>query len=654
MSNALEALRIATTFFVLFYHAALTYLATPMRLTLWATYDATGHVAFDYLVYWVNGFAMPVFFLAAGVSAPAACASRGPRAFLTSRVRRLLRPLLFGCLTVVPMFYLVWGYGLLVTGRIAPDNILGWRFNPPFAQQLYGLGHLWFLEYLFLISVLWCGGWALGSYLFREGGWHWRLVARWPSPALRAPSPRGRGVAEGHVGSGPSPGLRPPSPGGRGFIDRALGSAWRPLWFAIPTGLIFLLDSDTMLRVDNLIVPNVFRVLHYTWFFSVGGWLAQARDPRARFVPWSTLYLVLSFVLFGLMSPLLLRHAAAPLEGWERSVYCGLAALFPWLTVFGGLGVFMRVFDGRGTVMRYLAESSFWVYLIHVPIVALVQALLLPVAWPVGIKFLFAAAVAIALSLLSYEFIVRRSAIGEIVNGFRKRSPRRGFFGPEFGWVATLAVAAVLLAVGAWCSRVFFFGNNLHEVIPGKLYRCAKLSTRDLDDLIRVKGLRTVITFTGGTEKHPWYVAQKRVCEARGVELVPISLPADRLPAREPLNQLLDALATRPRPILVQGNRGLDQCGLAAAAAELLAGTPPRVALEQFALRYGQFGGALHSPLGRALVGYQAWLEDHQWPHTPGRFRAWAHDTDLVDAIATRLAGTREAPAPGGAAAVAR
>ena len=116
MGNALEALRIATTFFVLFYHASLSYLATPMRLTLWATYDATGHVAFDYFVYWVNGFAMPVFFLAAGVSAPAACASRGPRVFLTSRVRRLLRPLLFGCLTILPFFYLVWGYGLLVTG----------------------------------------------------------------------------------------------------------------------------------------------------------------------------------------------------------------------------------------------------------------------------------------------------------------------------------------------------------------------------------------------------------------------------------------------------------------------------------------------------------------------------------------------------------
>src|SRR3954454_11165015 len=95
MGNALEVLRVATTFFVVLYHAGLAYLSTPMRLTLWAAYDANSHVGFDYLVYWVNGFAMPVFFLANGVSAPAACEARGPRVFLTQRARRLLRPLLF-------------------------------------------------------------------------------------------------------------------------------------------------------------------------------------------------------------------------------------------------------------------------------------------------------------------------------------------------------------------------------------------------------------------------------------------------------------------------------------------------------------------------------------------------------------------------------
>ena len=88
MVNALDVLRVASTFFVLLYHAALAYMATPLRLTTWAAYDASHHLAFDTFVYWVNGFVMPVFFLAAGVSAPAACEARGPRAFLDHRTRR--------------------------------------------------------------------------------------------------------------------------------------------------------------------------------------------------------------------------------------------------------------------------------------------------------------------------------------------------------------------------------------------------------------------------------------------------------------------------------------------------------------------------------------------------------------------------------------
>jgi hypothetical protein len=285
--------------------------------------------------------------------------------------------------------------------------------------------------------------------------------------------------------------------------------------------------------------------------------------------------------------------------------------------------------------MRYLAESSFWVYLIHVPVVALSQALLLPLSWPIAVKFLLIAAVAIALSLLSYEYIVRRSLIGEIINGARKRTARRGLLGPEFGWVATIAVLVVVFGGGAWYSRVFFWGNNLYEEIPGQLYRSARLSTRDFEDLIRRKRLRAVITFTGGSERHLWYVAQKRVCEAHRVELIPINLPADRLPARSALLYLLNTLEECPRPVLVQGNRGIDQSGFAAAVAQLLDGIPPRVALGQFALKYGQFGGPERSALGLVLLGYRDWLEAHHWPHTSLRFRSWAEEEYLIHSVPT-------------------
>ena len=279
MGNALEALRVATTFFVLLYHASLAYLATPMRLTLWVAYDASGHVAFDYFVYWVNGFAMPVFFLAAGVSAPAACASRGPRVFLTSRVRRLLRPLLFACLTILPFSYLVWGYGLMVTGGIELERSCGGGSAPRFL----------------IISMAWG---ISGS----------SNISSWSACS---------GVADGRSE------LPVPSRGGEGMLSRRagwLGPAAPRL--AVAAALARGPDRPDLLhrfghdapggqpdRPEPLPVAPLRLFLHRRRL--------DLEDPRppAALIPYSTLYLVLSFVLFALMSPLLLRHAAVPLEG---------------------------------------------------------------------------------------------------------------------------------------------------------------------------------------------------------------------------------------------------------------------------------------------------------------------------------------------------
>ena len=50
-------------------------------------------------------------------------------------------------------------------------------------------------------------------------------------------------------------------------------------------------------------------------------------DPKPRLIPYSSLYLGLSVVLYGVMFPLLLRLAVAPLAGLPRVLFGVLAAL---------------------------------------------------------------------------------------------------------------------------------------------------------------------------------------------------------------------------------------------------------------------------------------------------------------------------------------
>ena len=586
MGTALDGLRAASTILVVLYHAALAYVATPLRLTLWVAFDGPGHVGFDVLVYWINGFVMPAFFLAAGVSAPAACESRGPRTFLVARGERLLRPLFFASLTILPMFYLLWGYGLLTTGRLDLDHVLSWHYPQAIGRELYGLGHLWFLEYLYCVCLIWCLGWMA-----------WNRTLR----AKKAPAEEGR------------------------LTRLVFGSAWCPLALALPTLAIFLVDSDTMLRVDNVIVPDPARLVHYLAFFAVGAWLSKVREPRQTLSRFGPAWLASSFVVFGLMGPLLIRHAASPLVGAERLAYVGLAALFPWLVVFGVLGVLLRVDLGKGPVLRFLAESSFWVYLVHVPIVALLQLVLLPLAWPPLAKFAVVAAGALALSLASYAPLARSSAIGLVINGARKRLPKGSKVHPEAAWLATAGVLLGLFGYGLWTSRTFVLGGNLYEVEPGRVYRSARLSPDDLDRLIGRAGLKSVVVFTNGAGRHLWVADLQRVCRERRVELETIALPTDAVPSRNALIQVLDTLERCPKPVLVEGYRGTDQVGFGSAVAELLAGASPEVASRQFDRKYGQFGGE-HSPFARALAGYGDWLAARGEKPDPDRFKAWARD----------------------------
>lgn len=592
LTHALEFLRVSATFLVLFYHAALSYLARPMRLTLWMAYDTSRGAGFDVFVYWINGFVMPLFFLAAGVSVPAACQARGAREFLKHRTRRLLRPLLFGCVAILPVTYTFWAYGMVATGRCDEDQILAWRFRPDVAPSVYGFLHLWFLEYLFLVCALWAGAWSL-------------LQRRKATDNANPASDR-----EKH---------------------RWLSTIWRPFLPALITFAIFVIDSDTMLRVDNTMIPNPSRVLHYMVFFAVGAWISQITDPKGRLAKYGALYSVLALVVFAAMVPLLLRHAAAPLAGTERLVYCALAALFPWLTVFGALGVCLRLVHDRGPTMRFLAEASFWVYIVHVPIVVLFQDLLLPLRWPAFIKFALVAAAAVVLSLLSYEYQVRRSLIGELINGSRKRSKARRWPGPEFGWIASVAVVVMVIGLCTWSLRSFFFAGNIHEVVPGQVYRSARLLPQKLDREIKRLGIRTVIAINDDGTHHFWVKQQLKRSDLMNVTFKTLALPALRAPSRDALTELVMLLDGCPRPILIEGQRGIRNVSLASAVARLLDGAPPDAALREFSLAYGEFTALDHSELAKSVLEYRQWLIAQHRTHSAGDFRTWAGTRYAVD-----------------------
>ena len=91
-----------------------------------------------------------------------------------------------------------------------------------------------------------------------------------------------------------------------------------------------------------------------------------------------------------------------------------------WSLVFLTIGVFRKMCQRRNAIVRYVADSSYWMYLAHLPIVIWLQVAVaeLPLNW--SFKLAIVSAATIAISLFTYELLVRSTFIGLVLNGRRR------------------------------------------------------------------------------------------------------------------------------------------------------------------------------------------------------------------------------------------
>ncbi len=73
--------------------------------------------------------------------------------------------------------------------------------------------------------------------------------------------------------------------------------------------------------------------------------------------------------------------------------------------------------------MRYVSDASYWVYLVHMPLMIWMQAVLAPAPWPAVEKFLLLLAVTVPILFLSYHYLARYTLIGATLHGPRLRPP---------------------------------------------------------------------------------------------------------------------------------------------------------------------------------------------------------------------------------------
>ncbi|MDB4737203.1 acyltransferase family protein [Verrucomicrobiales bacterium] len=98
-----------------------------------------------------------------------------------------------------------------------------------------------------------------------------------------------------------------------------------------------------------------------------------------------------------------------------------ITTLYCWLMTFGFIGFFRFFFSGEGRLVRFVSDSSYWLYLGHQPLVVALQIILSDWDIPIMFKFPLICAITVAILLLTYRYVVRYSFIGTILNGKKVR-----------------------------------------------------------------------------------------------------------------------------------------------------------------------------------------------------------------------------------------
>jgi hypothetical protein len=188
--------------------------------------------------------------------------------------------------------------------------------------------------------------------------------------------------------------------------------------------LLYLQHSRFLDTPDKALIPELSASLLYGLFFCTG-WIIS-RQPEflhsvSKYWSWHLMLGLLLIMPSGGYEVTTWMHlpleSYKPLYGWMRLISKGAYALMMWSFVIGFLGFFLRYRSGESVAWRYLADASYWWYIIHFPLVLGLQIWV--AFWPVfwGIKFLMINLIFFSFLLFTYHYLVRSTFIGQQLNG---------------------------------------------------------------------------------------------------------------------------------------------------------------------------------------------------------------------------------------------
>lgn len=201
---------------------------------------------------------------------------------------------------------------------------------------------------------------------------------------------------------------------------RWVTSWWRYLWL-VPVTFVpawFMGRSVPVFgpETSSSLLPPLPLLIYYAVFFGFGAVYFDSEDQKGSLGRRWPVTLPLALLLvypIGFAA----THGGSKLH----SIAVLLQVIYVWMMSAAMMGLFRRfVAQERGWI-RYLSDASYWMYLAHLPLVLAAQVWVRDWALPSGVKFCFLCGGVFAVLLVSYEYLVRYTWIGALLNGRKVR-----------------------------------------------------------------------------------------------------------------------------------------------------------------------------------------------------------------------------------------
>ena len=338
--HALDSLRAIMMLLGLVIHSAVTY--GTFEGYHWPLKDPESTSIFmDYTVLFIHAFRMPIFFVVAGFFGAMLFFERSPIKMFKNRIDRILYPLIVFILILAPTIKFAANYSnASFDGDSNPFMVALEPFKILINWLPEGTSHLWFLYYLFMITL---ASYVLGLLFnqFESFTKKTTQIFNW-------------------------------------IIERPI---LKVLIFSILTVFLLLIMGSSWVATSTNWIPDFNTFIFYFFFYGIGWVLFKSKDKLDTFKKYDWTFLILALILFT--GKFIMRSS---LDEFETTI---INSLVVWLFIFSITGLFIRYGSQHSHLMRYNSDASYWIYLLHLTFTMLLPAFILDWDIPAFAKFIF-------------------------------------------------------------------------------------------------------------------------------------------------------------------------------------------------------------------------------------------------------------------------